>query len=146
MDKTNQNVPVYCTTNFLYQIWPQYFFLKRIPHLNLKNSLLINLPIEPNHLHEQTVFELKAYLDLIFDIFEENIFQKVVEEVDVDVEDEEEQEEDPAELDALFMARLNVSPRLTGRLIAWVMKALALTWRWRLDDRGQWLARQWQQC
>ena len=39
------------------------------------------------------------------------------------------------------MARLKISPRTSGRLISWVMKALALTWRWRLEDRGGWLGR-----
>ncbi len=39
------------------------------------------------------------------------------------------------------MARVNIPPRVAGRVIAWVMKGLALTWRWRLDDRGGWRGR-----
>ena len=39
------------------------------------------------------------------------------------------------------MARIRISPQVAGRVISLVMKGLALTWRWRLDDRGGWLGR-----
>lgn len=37
------------------------------------------------------------------------------------------------------MARVRISPQFAGRAISLVMKGLALTWRWRFDDRGGWL-------
>jgi lysophospholipid acyltransferase (LPLAT)-like uncharacterized protein len=39
------------------------------------------------------------------------------------------------------MARIRISPQRAGWLISLVMKGLAMTWRWRLDDRGGWLNR-----